>query len=205
MPRRVTQTVSSKSSRYTWGNTYKVSPPLDLLAIQKQSYVRFLKEGIKETLEEISPVDDFTGKNWSLTLAEYRIGKPPVSAAIAMTKGLTYDAPLYVKTVLVNKKSEKEYKHEVFLGDIPQMTDSGTFIVNGVERAVVNQLVRSPGVFFTAIQDATTGKTLYSAEIRPVHGSWLEFTTTRYGTITVKIDRRKKFLASTFLRAIGIS
>ncbi|MBI2034900.1 MAG: DNA-directed RNA polymerase subunit beta [Candidatus Levybacteria bacterium] len=205
MPRRVIQKANKESSRYSWGKTYKVSPALDLLAIQKQSYIRFLKEGIKETLDEISPVDDFTGKNWSLTLSEYRIGKPPASAPIAMLKGLTYDAPLYVKTVLVNKKSGKEYKQEVFLGDIPQMTDSGTFIINGVERAVVNQLVRSPGVFFTATQDATTGKTLYSAEIRPVHGSWLEFTTTRYGTITVKIDRRKKFLATTFLRALGIS
>jgi DNA-directed RNA polymerase subunit beta len=93
----------------------------------------------------------------------------------------------------------------VFLGDIPQMTTRGTFIVNGIERAVVNQLVRSPGVFFTAMQDPATGKTLYTAEMRPVHGSWLEFSTTRYGTITVKIDRRRKFLATTFLRAVGVS
>jgi len=91
------------------------------------------------------------------------------------------------------------------LGDLPKMTERGTFIVNGIERAIVNQLVRSPGVFFTAVQDAVTGQTLYTAEIRPVHGSWLEFSTTRYETITVKIDRRKKFLATTFLRAIGIS
>ena len=85
------------------------------------------------------------------------------------------------------------------------MTERGTFIINGIERAVVNQLVRSPGVFFTGTPDPITGKTLYSAEIRPVHGSWLEFAITRYGTITVKIDRRRKFLATTFLRALGLS
>src|SRR4029078_5579120 len=90
-------------------------------------------------------------------------------------------------------------------GDVPQMTERGTFIINGIERAVVNQLVRSPGIFFTALQDPATGNTLYTAEVRPVHGSWLEFSTTRYGTMTVKIDRRRKFLATTFLRALGIS
>src|SRR3990167_2626922 len=96
-------------------------------------------------------------------------------------------------------------EQEVFLGDIPQMTDRGTFIINGVERTVVSQLVRSPGVFFTAVHDNVTGKKIYTAEIRPIHGSWLEFSTTRHETLTVKIDRRRKFLASTFLRAIGFS
>jgi len=85
------------------------------------------------------------------------------------------------------------------------MTERATFVINGIERAVVNQLVRSPGVFFTATADNVTGKTLYNAEIRPVHGSWLEFTTTRHETVMVKIDRRRKFLATTFLRALGIS
>src|SRR3989338_1818860 len=116
-----------------------------------------------------------------------------------------YDAPLYVQTILTNKKTNATIEQEVFLGDIPQMTDRGTFIINGVERTVVNQLVRSPGVFFTEAHDNVTGKKLYTAEIRPIHGSWLEFSTTRHETITVKIDRRRKFLASTFLRAIGFS
>src|SRR3989338_4334601 len=116
-----------------------------------------------------------------------------------------YDAPLYVETTLTNKKTNATIEQEVFLGDIPQMTDRGTFVINGVERTVVNQLVRSPGVFFTAAHDNVTGKKLYTAEIRPIHGSWLEFSTTRHETITVKIDRRRKFLASTFLRAIGFS
>lgn len=193
------------SIRHVWGRVYSVLPELDLLAVQKESYQTFQKEAIGETLREISPIDDFTGKNWSLELGEYRIGKPTIEPAVALSKGLTFDAPLYVKATLKNKKTDETQSAEVFLGDIPQMTDRGTFIVNGIERAVVNQLVRSPGIFFTALQDPGTGKTLYTAEIRPVHGSWLEFSTTRYGTITVKIDRRRKFLATTFLRAIGIS
>jgi len=192
-------------TRQNWGRTYEVLPKLDLLAIQKESYEWFLKTAIGDIFKEISPVSDFTEKNWSLSLNSYRIGKPPVSPAEAIKKGITYDAPLYVDAELLNKKLEKTIKQEIFLGDIPQMTERGTFIVNGIERAVVNQLVRSSGVFFTSTIDAGTGKQLFNAEIRPVHGSWLEFATTRHGTITIKIDRRRKFPVTTFLRAVGVS
>src|SRR5260221_7169312 len=113
-----------------------------------------------------------------------------------MMKGITFDAPLYVEAELLNKKTNKTQKQEIFLGDIPQMTEQGTFVINGIERAVVNQLVRSPGVFFTATVDPVTGPNLYNAEIRPVHGSWLEFATTKHGTITVKTVTRKKFSAT---------
>src|SRR5215469_2137921 len=191
--------------RQNWGKTYKDLPKLDLLAIQKASYKLFQEKGIGEILQEISPVDDFTGKNWTLEFHEHKIGKPSIEPEIALVKGLTYNAPLTVGVTLKNKKTGEKHDAEVFLGDIPQMTDRGTFVVNGIERAVVNQLVRSSGVFFTSTQDMITGKTLFSSEIRPVHGSWLEFATTRYGTLTVKIDRRLKFLATTFLRALGIS
>lgn len=191
--------------REDWGKNFPVSLTLDLLTIQKESYEWFEEHGIGEVLQEISPIDDFTGKNWTLTIKDYRIGKPTNTPQLCLIKGLTFDAPLYAKATLTNKKTEADISQEVFLGDIPKMTERGTFIVNGIERAIVNQLVRSPGVFFTATQDVVTGQTLYTAEIRPVHGSWLEFTTTRYETITVKIDRRRKFLASTFLRAIGVS
>ena len=192
-------------TRKNWGKTHSLLPQLDLLAIQKQSYQWFLEKGISQVLQEISPIDDFTEKNWSLVLKDYRLGKISNTPDIALSKGLTYDAPLYVNATLINKKTNSTIDQEVFLGDIPQMTERGTFIVNGIERAVVNQLVRSPGVFFTALQDNVTGKNLFTSEIRPVHGSWLEFTTTRHETIMVKIDRRRKFLASTFLRALGIS
>lgn len=194
-----------KYVRQNWGKDYKDLPKLDLLAIQKASYKLFQEQSIAEILKEITPVDDFTGKNWSLEFHEHKIGKPTITPETALYKGLTYNAPLTVGVTLTNKKTGEKHKAEVFLGDIPQMTIRGTFIVNGIERAVVNQLVRSSGVFFTGTQDPITGKTLYSTEIRPVHGSWLEFSTTRYGTITVKIDRRRKFLATTFLRALGIS
>ncbi len=191
--------------RLNWGKEFSLLPKLDLLAIQKQSYQWFLEKGIKQVLDEISPIDDFTEKNWNLELKDYRLGKASNTPEIALLKGVTFDAPLYVKTTLTNKKTGATYDQEVFLGDIPQMTERGTFIINGIERAVVNQLVRSPGAFFTATADNVTGKTLYNAEIRPVHGSWLEFTTTRHETVMVKIDRRRKFLATTFLRALGIS
>ena len=191
--------------REDWGRKYPVLLELDLLKLQKDSYKWFEEKGIGEILSEVSPIEDFTGKNWTLEFKDYRIGKASNSPEQCSVKGLTYDAPLYVKATLTNKKTEEKINQEVFLGDIPKMTDKGTFIINGIERAIVSQLVRSPGVFFTATQDPVTGQTLYTAEIRPVHGSWLEFSTTRYGTITVKIDRRRKFLATTFLRAIGVS
>lgn len=204
MPKKLQQQ-KNNTIRQNWGKDYTILPPLDLLAVQKNSYKLFQEVGIAQILEEISPVDDFTGKNWSLSFSTHKIGKTIIDSETALEKGLTYNAPLTVKVILTNKKTDATYEAEVFLGDIPQMTERGTFIVNGIERAVVNQLVRSPGVFFTGTQDPITGKTLYSTEIRPSHGSWLEFATTRYGTITVKIDRRRKFLATTFLRALGIS
>ncbi len=205
MPKQPDANDNKKITRQNWGKTYKDLPKLDLLAIQKASYKLFQEQGIKEILQEVSPVDDFTGKNWTLEFHEHKIGKPTSDPETALIKGLTYNAPLTVGVTLTNKKTGEKHDAEVFLGDIPQMTERGTFVVNGIERAVVNQLVRSSGVFFTGTQDLITGKTLYSTEIRPVHGSWLEFATTRYGTITVKIDRRRKFLATTFLRALGIS
>jgi len=205
MPKKTNTHTNDNIVRQNWGRTYTTLPQLDLLASQKESYQWFKDVAIGGLLKEISPINDFTEKSWSLDLNEYRFGKAQVTPKQALLKGVTYDVPLYVKATLTNKKTGKSQTQEVFLGDIPQMTDRGTFIVNGIERAVVSQLVRSPGVFFTSTPDPITGKMLYSAEIRPIHGSWLEFSTTRHETITVKIDRRRKFLASTFLRAIGIS
>src|SRR5258708_18738926 len=120
--------------RDIWGKTYSALPQLDLLAIQKQSYKWFLEQAIGDILKEISPVDDFTEKNWSLFLKEYRIGKPSLTPEHAMEKGLTFNAPLYVQTTLLDKKTNKSQNQEIFLGDIPMMTDRGTFIINGIER-----------------------------------------------------------------------
>lgn len=190
--------------RVSWGKS-SLRPELNLIQLQLDSYNWFLFEGIKEVLDEISPVEDFTGKNWTLELGEASFGKPKYTPDQAKDKGVTFDAPLKVQTTLTNKQTGKVVKQEVFLGDLPQMTDKGTFIINGVERVIINQLVRSPGAFFSAMDDPITGKRLFSAEIRPYRGSWLEFSISRANVLTVKIDRRRKFAATTLLRALGFS
>jgi DNA-directed RNA polymerase subunit beta len=190
--------------RQYWGKEFTAVPQLDLLSIQKESYQWFINEGIKEVISEISPIEDFTGKNWELYLTDYKLGEPKLTEEIAINKGLTYFSPLTVQATLTNKKTGKTVKQDVFLGEVPKMTDRGTFIINGIERVIINQIVRSPGVFFTAAEDPITGKTLYTGELRPVHGSWLEFSTTRTDMVVVRIDRRKKFLASVFLKALGL-
>ena len=195
----------TENKRKYWSKEPASVPELNLIQIQLDSYSWFIKEGIKEVLAEISPVEDFTGKNWTLELGSFYFGKPKYSEEQARNKGVTYDASLKIEAILTNKQTGERSKQEVFLGDIPQMTEKGTFIINGVERVIINQLVRSPGVFFQAIDDPITGKRLYSAEIRPYRGSWLEFSVTRGGVLTAKIDRRRKFAATTFLRALGFS
>jgi DNA-directed RNA polymerase subunit beta len=195
---------ASHHQRQYWGKDYTDLPPLDLTLVQRESYQWFLETGIKDLISEISPITDFTGKNWELALGDYYFGRPRLTPALALEKGLTFDMPLKVTTTLTNKQTGHHVSQEVFLGDIPAMTVNGTFIINGIERCVVNQLVRSPGIYFTGTVDSTTGRTLHSAEIRPMHGSWLEFIMTRNDIIMVRIDRRRKFVASTFLRAIGL-
>lgn len=196
---------TKKSHRKYFTKAPASVPELNLIQIQLDSYNAFLKTGISEVLEEISPVEDFTGKNWTLNLGSFYFGKSKYSAETAKEKGVTFDAPLKIEAILINKQTGQRYKQDVFLGDIPQMTDKGTFIINGVERVIINQLVRSPGVFFQASDDPITGRRLFSAEIRPYRGSWLEFSITRSGVLTAKIDRRRKFAATTLLRALGFS
>ena len=187
------------------GKKYSNLPPLDLTIVQKEAWQWFLNEGIPQALEEISPIDDFTGKNWELVFGKHFFGKPSRFPAEARKKGLTFDAPLRIEATLNNKQTGKKVTQEVFLGDIPQMTPEGTFIVNGIERAVVNQIVRAPGVFFTGDVDPVTGRMLYRAELRPLRGSWLEFFIARNDVVSVRIDRRRKYPLTVFLRAIGIS
>ncbi len=199
------QTNNKDNNRRYWSNKSTIAPNLNLIQLQLDSYEWLLKDGIRQVLDEITPVEDFTGKNWSLELGDFSFGKPKFTPDDAKLKGVTYDAPLKIEAILINKQTGDKAKQEVFLGDIPLMTDKGTFVINGVERVIINQLVRSPGVFFSAVEDPITGKRLYSAEIRPYRGSWLEFSVSRAGVLTAKIDRRRKFAASTFLRAVGFS
>ncbi|RJR16278.1 DNA-directed RNA polymerase subunit beta [Candidatus Microgenomates bacterium] len=191
--------------RQYWGKHTAHLPRLDLTLIQRESYAWFLQEGIKELLTEISPIDDFTGKNWSLSFGKYSFNEPQYTPEEALDKGVTFDMSLKVEATLTNKQSGTSITQEVFLGDIPAMTENGTFIINGIERCVVNQLVRSPGAYFSGSLDPVTGRTLYTAEIRPIHGSWLEFTIAKNDVLSVRIDRRRKFAATTLLRALGFS
>jgi DNA-directed RNA polymerase subunit beta len=193
------------SGKRLWDTEHTNLPQLDLTLVQRESYQWFLETGIKDLLSEVSPISDFTGKNWELSFGDYFFGRPRLTSPVALEKGLTFDMPLKVMATLVNKQTGHRVMQEVFLGDIPAQTANGTFIINGIERCVVNQLVRSPGIYFTGTVDSATGKTLYSAEIRPMHGSWLEFIVTRNDVLMVRIDRRRKFVATTFLRAIGIA
>ena len=163
-----------------------------------------MTEGIAKELIEISPIDDFTGKNWQLVLGEHVLGAATISPRVAQAKGLTFSFPLKIKATLVNKKTGKEVTQEVFLGDIPQMTTRGTFIINGIERAVINQIVRSPGVYFSGDLDLSSGRMLFKAEARPLHGSWLEFEVGRNDVVAARIDRRRKVLATVLLRAMGV-
>ena len=198
--------VSSKNSgRISWGKNYKNLPSLNLLKSQQESYQWFIDEGIYQALAEITPVVDFTGKNWEIHLENPTFGQPRHTLTEALSKGLTYDRPLKIEATLVNKKNGKKNKQKVFLGDIPHMTEVGTFVINGVERAIVSQLVRSPGVFFSGEIDRASGRMLYSADIRPLHGSWLELMVNRNNIINVRIDRRRKFLVTTLLRVFGLS
>jgi len=197
-----------KVTRQNWGFDNKVLPELDLVKLQIDSYQAFLTNGIKRQLTEVNGdhgIEDYTGKNWRLSFGDYRFGKPKYTIDQAKRKGVSYDMPLYVEATLLNKKTGEEQKQEVFLGDVPKMTSIGTFVINGIERAVVTQLVRAPGVSFSGDTDSTTGKKLFTAELRPKRGSWIEVTVGKRDVITVKIDRRRKMPVTVLLRAIGYS
>ena len=194
----------TKKSRLYWGNDTKVLPKLDLTLVQRESYDAFLQKDIAKYLREISPIEDFTGKTWELSFSEHYFEEPKISAELAMKKGLTYDMPLRVHARLVNKVTGEEVEQDVFLGDVPKMTARGTFVISGIERAVVNQLVRAPGVFFAGAVEPTTGRLLHTAELRPMRGSWLELAVGKNDVLTGKIDRHRKFYVTTLLRALGI-
>jgi DNA-directed RNA polymerase subunit beta len=194
---------TKKSDRRNFGRIEKNLPKLDLSTIQKESWDKFLSEGIEQEIHEISPIEDFTGKNWELVLRNPVLSEPKLSPRQAAEKGLTYSSSLKVTASLINKRTGKQVSQDVFLGDLPQMTSRGTFVVNGIERAVVNQIVRSPGVYFSGSLDASSGRMLYKSEVRPLFGSWLEFEVSRNDVIAARIDRRRKVIATTFLRALG--
>jgi len=162
----------------------------DLIEVQKSSYDWFLKDGLRELFEEVSPISDFIGRDLELYFLNYYLDEPRFDEWTAKEKNVTYEAPLRIETKLVNKKTGEIKEQEIYLGDFPLMTERGTFIINGIERVVVSQLIRSAGVFFTS--EVLKGRRYYGAKIIPNRGAWLEIKTDANNVISVKIDRKRK-------------
>jgi DNA-directed RNA polymerase subunit beta len=177
-------------------------PPPHFLSIQKQAWQKFLEKDIKKLLKEISPIRDYTKKELELWFLDYKLGKSKYASDIeARENNDTFAAPLRVKIRLKILKTGEIKEQEVFLTNLPLMTERGTFIINGVERVCISQLIRSPGPFF--VLEKIPGKNFFGAKIIPNRGAWLEFDTEVSGAISVKIDRRRKVMATTLLRALG--
>src|SRR3989339_423706 len=177
-------------------------PLPDLIEVQKESYKWFFEDGMKELFEEVSPITDFTGRDLELYFEDYYIDEPKFDEVTCREKNITFEAPLRVVTRLVNKRTGKEDKQEIYLGDIPVMTDRGTFVVNGIERVVVSQLIRSPGAFFTA--ETVRGRRFYGGKVIPNRGAWIEVETDQNNVIWIKVDRKRKVAATSLLRAFGM-
>jgi DNA-directed RNA polymerase subunit beta len=175
-------------------------PLPQLIEIQLNSYQWFLTDGMKELLEEVSPITDFSNKKMELHFLSHQLDKPKHDAMTAKRKNLSFEAPLKAHVQLINKDSGEIKEQDVFLGSVPLMTERGTFIINGIERVVVNQIVRSPGVFYSK---SAVAPTYYNAKIIPKRGAWLEMETDKKGVITVKIDRKRKIPVTQLLRIFG--
>jgi DNA-directed RNA polymerase subunit beta len=179
-----------------------LDPPY-LLSLQKESWQRFWQKDLKELFSEISPIKDYTGKELELWFLDYKLLEPKYKTDLEAKKdNASYEAPLKIKVKLLNLKTKEIKEQEVFLADFPLMTERGTFVVNGVERVPISQLIRSPGIFFTLKK--IENKNLFGAKIIPIRGSWLEFETEPSGFIGVKIDRRRRVAVTTLLKALGI-
>ncbi|MDO4773809.1 MAG: DNA-directed RNA polymerase subunit beta [Candidatus Saccharibacteria bacterium] len=173
----------------------------NLIAHQEDSWRWFVTEGLSEIFSEINPIDDYTGQKLALRFGAYRFDEPKTTDLFAKENNLTFEAPLHATVELTNKVTGEVTEQEIYLGDYPWMTERGTFIINGTERVVVSQLIRSAGVFFTA--DNVAGRNYYGAKLIPGRGAWLEFETAANGALYVKIDRRRKLPVTTLLRALG--
>ena len=192
---------SSLSRRKFFHKQLVVSLP-NLIEAQSDAYQWFLEKGLRELFDEINPINDFTGKDLELSLTDYYLDEPKTDELTSKNKNISYEAPLRAKARLVIKKTGEIKEQEIYLGDFPVMTDRGTFIINGVERVVVSQLIRSSGVFFT--MEYQKGKKLFGAKLIPNRGAWLEIDTGLDGVINVRIDRKRKIPITALLRSFGI-
>src|ERR671933_1430575 len=202
----------SGGRRLSFARFNEVLPLPNLIQMQLDSFRWFQTEGIRELFQEISPITDFAGKmSLEFIVPDEPFGRPKYTEADCRLRDMTYSAPLTVKARLVKKVTAEGEplgeitEQEVFMGDFPLMTDQGTFIINGAERVVVSQLVRSPGVYFTGEDDASTGRQLWGAKLIPNRGAWLEFETSNRDVMTVKVVRKRKIPVTTLLRAVGFS
>ncbi|MFZ2190136.1 MAG: DNA-directed RNA polymerase subunit beta [Candidatus Magasanikiibacteriota bacterium] len=195
--------VTTVKDRKFFTDKRDAQPLPDLIQIQKDSYDWFFKEGIKELFEEISPITDFTGRDLELYLENYFIDEPKFDEVVCREKNISYDAPLRVIARLLNRRTKEENSQEIYLGDVPVMTKRGTFVINGIERCVVSQLIRSAGAFFTA--ENVRGRKYYGAKIIPNRGAWIEIETDQNNVIWIKVDRKRKVAATSLLRAFGYS
>src|SRR3954466_1582279 len=189
--------------RKSYARIPEVLPIPNLIELQLNSFNWFIENGLRELLDEISPIQDFTGRVMELRFKDYEFEAPKYSELECRTRDLTFSKPLYVWVELLIKETGEIQRQRVYMGDFPFMTEEGTFIINGAERVVVSQLVRSPGVYYTATEDPVTGRNLFNAKVIPNRGAWLEFETAARGQLYVKVDRKRKLEATKLLRAVG--
>ena len=192
-----------KRTRYSYAKIKEVMDMPHLLDIQRNSYEWFLKEGLQEIFQDISPIQDFTG-NLVLSFENFSLGDPKYELDECKERDVTLAAPLRVNVRLINRETGEIKEQEVFMGDFPLMTDTGTFIINGAERVIVSQLVRSPGAYYGETIDPT-GKKLYNATVIPNRGAWIELETDANDVISVRIDRTRKLPVTVLIRALGYS
>ncbi len=191
-------------NRRTFARIPEILEVPNLIAIQRDSFDWFLEEGLNDTFSDISPIEDFTG-NLAVEFGGHEFGDPKYSVEECKEKDMSFQAPLFVEVRFINKETGEIKEQQVFMGDFPLMTDRGTFVINGTERVVVSQLVRSPGVYYAQELDKTSDKAFYTAKVIPARGAWLELETDRRDIVSVRVDRKRKQPVTVLLKALGIA
>ena len=201
---RIRPITNGKSSRMSYSRQKEVLEMPNLIEVQKNSYEWFLESGLKEVFDDISPIADYSG-HFSLEFVDFRLCEDEVKYTIeeCRERDATYAAPLKVRVRLYNKETDEINEHEIFMGDLPLMTKTGTFVINGAERVIVSQLVRSPGIYYGIVHDKL-GKELYSSTVIPNRGAWLEYETDSNDVFYVRVDRTRKVPITVLIRALGV-
>ena len=201
---RIRSVKTGKSMRMSYQRQEEVLEMPNLIEVQRDSYKWFLDEGLREVFDDISPIADYSGK-LSLEFIDFTFDEKDAKYTIEQCKerDATYAAPLKVRVRLINKETEEINEHEIFMGDLPIMTVTGTFVINGAERVIVSQLVRSPGIYYAIAHDKL-GKRLFSSTVIPNRGAWLEYETDSNDVFYVRVDRTRKVPITVLIRALGV-